>query len=313
MALKKTFSSLIRIVVGFGILAVILLKTDIFRLWNILKHINLLWFIGAMAAYFTAILLSSVRWDILLRPKDIKVKIWPIMKIYLTSLFLANILPSGAGLDAARGVFMAKATKQTADSLASVVIDRIFGFIGLILLVLFGIPLKLSGVTAYRNIALLIAAVLIVGTMASMTRPVFAFVNLVLRRIPYGDKLLKLYQAFYTYRTEFKVIPAALGLSVIIQLFLALQAWFCAAAIGYSLPLAEVVVYVPAINLIMAIPVSVGGIGLREGGFVVFFSEFSKVMPREAALTLGILYGISALIVTLLGAYFLIHSRNGED
>ena len=64
---------------------------------------------------------------------------------------------------------------------------------------------------------------------------------------------------------------------------------------------------VSAINFLSMIPVSISGLGVREGGFVIFFQG---ILSQEQALALSVLYFLSSVIVSLSGGVLLSIGRD---
>ncbi len=310
--MRKKIEFALRILLGVGIFYLVLRKIDLKATWEILKSTNLFYFSGALMAYLAFVLFSTLRWRVLIQARGARVAFWPLLKSFLASIFLGNVLPSGAGLDAARAFFLSKATSQMAQAIASVVIDRITSFIGLLLIVLIGIPLGVKGIGSYKYLAISIAALIIGGTMLLMLEPVHRFIERLSHKIPYGDRAMKLYQAFYEYRNSPSAIVKAVLITFLSQGSLVVDAILCAKAIGHAVPFAQALIYVPTINFIMIMPVSIGGIGIREGSFVFFLSKVAHLMPEEAGFTVGVLYGISAYLVSLLGGLALLTAGRRE-
>jgi uncharacterized membrane protein YbhN (UPF0104 family) len=58
--------------------------------------------------------------------------------------------------------------------------------------------------------------------------------------------------------------------------------------------------FVPAVAIVQVLPITVGGLGVREGAFVLFLVPLG--VPEEKALALGLLVYAINLVVSLLGA-----------
>ena len=65
--------------------------------------------------------------------------------------------------------------------------------------------------------------------------------------------------------------------------------------------------FVTAINFIAMIPVTISGIGVREGGFVLLFSAY---MTKEAALSLSLTYYITSVAVSIIGAFLILIGKS---
>ncbi len=301
--MRKKLELAVRIIVGLVILYFVLRKIDFRATWDILKSVNLFRFSIAIVAYFFFVLFSTIRWQILIAALGIKVSLTALLQSFLASIFMGNVLPSGAGLDVMRAFFLSRSTSRVSEAIASVAIDRITSFIGLLLIVMMGIPLGIKAPASYKYIAVGIAIAIAGTTYLLMVPPIHNLMEKISGKIPYGSKIMSLYQAFYEYRNHPSAILKAVLMTFLSQGALVIDAVICAWAIGYKIPITQALVYVPTINFIMIMPISIGGIGVREGSFMLFLSKIAHLMPDEAGFTVGVLYGLTAYIISLAGGF----------
>jgi Uncharacterised protein family (UPF0104). len=83
-----------------------------------------------------------------------------------------------------------------------------------------------------------------------------------------------------------------------------LQHYLIANAIGIDIQLAFLLVFVPVYQMILLIPISINGHGLREGIFVVLLTPVG-VLESEA-LIFGVLAGAASLLSAAVGAIYFI-------
>ena len=103
---------------------------------------------------------------------------------------------------------------------------------------------------------------------------------------------------------RFRRHPAAalgvLAVSCAYQLTVVVASWMAAHALGLHVGITVLLAFVPAVAIAQVIPISVGGLGLREGAFVLFLHPLG--VSSSQAIALGLLvYGMN-LTVSLLGA-----------
>jgi hypothetical protein len=100
-------------------------------------------------------------------------------------------------------------------------------------------------------------------------------------------------------RAPFAVVTV-LGVSFAYQLTLVVAAWMVGHALGLNLGITVLLVFMPAVAMAQVLPISIGGLGLREGALVLFLHPLG--VSYEHAVAFGLLiYGIT-LAVSLLGA-----------
>src|SRR5207248_9889553 len=93
---------------------------------------------------------------------------------------------------------------------------------------------------------------------------------------------------------------AVLGVSAAYQLALVVAAWTVGHALGLNLGITVLLAFMPAVAMAQVLPISIGGLGLREGALVIFLHPLG--VSYEHAIAFGLLvYGLN-LAVSLLGA-----------
>jgi len=89
-------------------------------------------------------------------------------------------------------------------------------------------------------------------------------------------------------------------LSLIVQFLRILTVYLAALALGIEVPFAPYLVLVPVTALITLVPISLAGLGVREGAFVYFFSRAG--MSEAGAFSLSLMvFGLS-LVLWVVGA-----------
>jgi uncharacterized membrane protein YbhN (UPF0104 family) len=80
--------------------------------------------------------------------------------------------------------------------------------------------------------------------------------------------------------------------------------WCLTLSIGLEVPFAYVCVFVPMLTLLMLLPISVNGMGIREGGMVLFLAPLG--VDTASALTLAfVLFSVGAAVSLLGGVIYL--------
>lgn len=226
-----------------------------------------------------------------------------LIQIFLVSTFLGTFLPASVGSDAVRAWHLSKLEVSGADSVASVLLDRMSGLASLLLMALAGLFLArdLAG-----NAALLVAmaaATLACATVLAVvvSRRAAAGVLGLLSRVPGrlgsgGHGLiisLRRYEAFLP-----QLLAVLIG-SVTVQVLRILQAWCLGQALGITAPLAAYFAFVPLIVLVMLLPVTINGIGTGQAAFVWLFARVGVSEPL--AFTLSVLFVALGLVGNLPG------------
>jgi uncharacterized membrane protein YbhN (UPF0104 family) len=290
LALKanKILLSVIKLSISSVFLYFVFEKTGLTQVLRTLSRINIIAFIAAIFLYVFAQLISTLRWKLLL-PDGLGLK--KLFSLYMIGAFFNTFLPGIIGGDAIKGFYLYKITGKVGLALASVFMDRYLGFVVLIAICAVAFPFGYQYLYG-SNIEWILLSVILSFIIGS-----FLFFGL---RIGQHIKhLADLYNYFHIYRNERGMIGKALLLSVFIQFSGFLAVYILALGLGQHIPFLSLLIYLPLIILIAMIPISISGLGVREGAFVLFFG-FIGVKP-DAAAAISLSWFISASAGSLIG------------
>lgn len=256
----------------------------------------------ALLVTLLGVVLSAWRWQRVLAVFDAPVSIGTLTTHYLAGLFVGNVLPSTIGGDVLRVSRCSATTRSSTVAFASVVLERLTGFVALPLLVATGFVLRPSLFDADRAwLALLVAGVTL-GALAGILflagHPGIAgrfrdhenwmrFIGAVhdgvdrLRRHP---------------RQALSVLATALVYQASVVFAVALVFW----TLDLPVPAAGILAFVPAVAMMQVLPLSISGLGVREGMLVLFLHPFG--VSSGQAIAVGLLWYASTLVVSMLGA-----------
>ncbi len=275
-----------------------------------LLRANVRWLVAAFAVMFASNVLGAFQWSRLLVTVGIRIPFWKVCAYYHVGLFFNNFVPANlAGdfarvLDASRG---GTATRATAFS--TVLMDRMIGTVAL------GGLAVVTTLPAIRELAIPAAYV------GSIYGGVFGFFVLavVMLWAVFHPKLLSAIETVLTRIGLGRLRPALDDLSARLAAFRGRRRMFMelftiaagvqimrvgvhvlvARALGIHVGLGYFFLFVPLLAVIVSLPISLGGIGLRENAGIVLFGLVH--VGRSLALTLQETTYLVALAVSLLG------------
>lgn len=258
-------------------------------------------------------LLILLRWHILLKGLGINVRAGRLFLSYFSSLFFNLVLPSTIGGDAVRTLDIAHHTKvHSSGILATVVLDRVAGFIGLIsvliVALIFGYGVLNDASILYVALILFLAMLFLTGIMFSEN-----FFHRVFSFLPFKklkDYLYKIHEATFSYRQKKEILLWAWFLSVLAHVGLSFVYYVTALALGVHLKLVYFIIFVPVITAFSALPLSVGGLGLRDSASIFVFAKVGLMAEKAFALSL-LNFGFMLVIGLLggIGYVFSLHHR----
>ena len=268
--LNKILFFILKLVVSSSLLYFVLSNAGVEKVFAIIKTINPLAFIGVIFIYIASIYVSSIRWRLLL-PEEFKGK--RLFSFYLIGSFFNTFLPGIVGGDAVKAYYLYKETNKGSLSFASVFMDRYIGFISLMTIAL------ISFVAGFKYVKGSLIEWLLPIIVLSFLIGSFAIFRL---RLGKGIKALsEFYGYFSEYRSQKMVIIKTLMLSCGIQVMAILSMYIIALGLGQHIYLSYFFIFFPIIVTISTLPISISGIGLREGAFVLLFG-MAGVKPEMA-------------------------------
>jgi glycosyltransferase 2 family protein len=273
LALKtnKIFLFILKISISSVLLYVVLSKTGLGSVLSILRNINPFYFITAVFLYILSQFISTLRWKLLL-PHTFGIR--NLFSLYMIGAFFNTLLPGIVGGDAVKGFYLYQATGKGSLIFASIFMERYLGFVVLITICVIAYPF------GYHYLR---------GSQVEWLLPFvvisFIFASLLVFGLRLGKRIKLLsdfYEYFHAYRNQKDMIRKALFLSVLIQVLGISSVYVLATGIGQHIPFLACLIFVPLIVIFTMIPISISGLGVREGSFVLFFG-FIGVKPEFAA------------------------------
>ncbi len=217
---------------------------------------------------FQSVIVVTWRWETILATIDQPPGRWRLTGVVLISLFFNQVLPSTVGGDGMRMWLLRRRGRPLGASVRSVIIDRLLGLLGLLLLSLVGAV----ALTWWHPASMPLwaaAAVSLIGILVIIGAPVLLRLAVWLPGAAVRRHLGTIAQEVETLgRDKPLVLKLILG-SVLGHVAISLAIWCTAAGIGVGIPLFQTLAVLPAIMLAAAMPVSVAGWGVREGGMVL--------------------------------------------
>jgi len=253
----------------------------------------------AFIGYLASQALSAYKWRLLAVPLGFDQPLRAFTLYYLAGMYLNLFAPSTVVGDLGRGVLLAGNGGGIGPALQSVLADRVSGLVMLLWVsaagfMLFG-PTVLPAALCYGTIA---AAFLSVAGWWVLPRVIGRLFS------PWHKLRWLVEQSLLPYQTEVGVLGRACGLAIVCHLCqLSLQV-LLAHALGLAVPVWYLLLFIPLVHILSALPLSLGGVGVREGGYVVFLALIG--IGRDEALAFGLLWSALVLGSGLVGGLVLL-------
>jgi glycosyltransferase 2 family protein len=290
---KNALLLLLRVAVSILLLVLLfkINKIDLQLLINDIRATDKRFLMTGFLFFFFNYFLGFLRWQMLLNTAGITVSLRRLISSFSGGNFFSIFLPSTIGGDLVRVADLTEHTQQAKKVIATVFLDRLSGYIGLVLVILpallIGRNLVLDKVvfTSVSVIVILLAIILLV----LFNKAIYSISTNFLTSPGAGklkEKIKNMHQEIHVFRHHKRMIAVNLFISFIIQLIAPISVYFIGLSLGIKVNFIYYVIFLPIIGAITLLPIAIGGLGLREGLFVVYFAKAGVIKQLALAMSL---------------------------
>jgi glycosyltransferase 2 family protein len=226
--------------------------------------------------------LHSLRLVVLLGGLGVQARLRDAFSAIVQAQFAGLVLPRGGG-DVVKVAWLARATGRLDAVLAALAVARLIEVVPWLCLLLYGLAWGLAARypllgTSAASFSVLFATGLVVAVVVAR------FGDRLAARLPMGrDPALRFARAL----RQLVAAPRALAIASLLVIPTAalnvLSVWLVLRGYGVAMPLPEAAAVVPAADTVISLPVTVAGLGLREGVFVTFLEPWGVPESRAVA------------------------------
>lgn len=245
------------------------------KMLEALHEAQVWWLVPGLLALLCGLLLQAQRWIILLKVQGILIGYWRSLRILLVGMFFNLFLLGSTGGDIIKiFLIMREAPEKKAGAFLSVFIDRVVGVLALAAVSSVVILLRWQDLMAHEvtRYGVATAAVILGGSigfiLVAWLTGHFNLASKLPRWLPAHSKLVEAAGAFVEYARAGRSVGKAFLLSIPAHLLMFSTFWFGAKAFAAGLNLLSVYCVMPIVATVTALPISIGGAGLREGLFI---------------------------------------------
>lgn len=279
---------------------------------NILKY-NYLFFVLIIG--LLSFLLSTLRWSLILDKLIQPQKFTKLMYILSIQSLSGNFIPSL--LNEGVRIYLSKIIKMsTSDSATSVIVDRVFGFFakGIFIVISFLLFSFLFLDLKYFLIIFFFIVFSSILIFFSLDKILEIFSNFL--RFIKPNKLrefLKNGHSFVSIFLENKnEASKPLAISLALQLLQIISFYLISKSLFEEISIIPILILLPTISFISALPITFNGWGVRELLFIYFFNFFnySEETTFIASILFGLVSAIIPIVVLSILYPFKIHKNN---
>jgi uncharacterized protein (TIRG00374 family) len=250
----------------------------------------------------------AVRWKLLLNAVNITTPLIGLIRIILYGQVLNKILPSSVGGDSAKVAFiMVNNPDDKAAAVSATIIDRLVGLFVLFLIVLFTLP-WVDSITINQKISILLvfggiviaAVITYIGIIDKLIKKVLSW-KILSNQV--GKQINILWNHFQQSREYPMAIIKGCFLSLLIKIIVITSQFYAFSAIGVQVPLLDMFFSMPLVNLATTIPISIGGLGVREASLTALLN-----IPADDVVSFSLIqYSIPMVIVVIILLFTLMY------
>ncbi len=300
-SLKKT---LLKLVISFGLLAIIFLRVDVAELFENIQLLDLRYAVFVPIFIIVHYFVGGFRWKMLLtreEHQDVPVKY--LINLYFIGSFFNNFMPTSVGGDVYKMYQLGKKIGSRSVGFSSAFMERFTGMISLVLISYYGLIRTMSFWIDLLPLELrqndLFVSLFKVGLFSGFWIAAgigFLALKLLAKRIVI---LRKIHDALIVYKDERKALFVAFLTSFIIQALSILPQYFIFLGLGMDVSVTYAIFVLPVITLAGFFIPSLNGLGVQDALYISFLGMVGVSEPL--ALSASILYHFSRLLVSLIG------------
>lgn len=310
--MKKVALYVFKLVFLVLLLFLINSRVDVALLKDHLLGVDKRWFFGSAFLYFLSLFFAAKQWQELLKLQNVNLAYQTALKYTFTGVFFNTFLPSATGGDIYRIYSLGKNKKKTAAVISATFFERVLGFCVLgvfsILAAIFlrgQVDLKFSIIVFALFFSLIAGFFLLVFSNKIYGIASKFFSTFLPTKVILLAKTFRLNTILYV-KNKNKLLKFAL-MSVVIQTMRVFSNQFAAISLGVNISTMFYFLFIPLIGFAVTLPLTFGGIGVREYVSSELFGGVGIVV--EKAVLMQTMAYIATLFVNLIGGVIFFYDQ----
>jgi len=271
---------------------------------RLLAAANWAWWLTALALTLVVQVLGGIRWAALARPLGFDFPRRFFVRRFFEGMFFSLCLPSSIGGDVVKAVRIGQTTSLRLLAGCSVLADRLTGVAALGVLV--GTAIIARRFDLGMTTSVVVFSALLVVALAGF-RIMLAMLDQIHDALPEGSAGRDFVARLLPYRAQPSLVMVAFGWSFLVQMGGAVAVSLVARAVGVIQPISTWFTVVPLVALVMVLPISIGGFGVRENSLEYLLRGYG--VPSETGVAIALLWGLCTIIAGLVGGVLFLLER----
>lgn len=297
---KANLLSKIKLLISFLLLAILFLMVDFNSLKNVFQKIDLYIFVLLIAIQFFALSLNTYKWKVFI--PDLRFN--KLLKFNLITFFYNLIVP-GQGVGEVVKIYKMRSILPTDQIITSVILERVFSLFTA--LIVCGLGLYLSDysypeILMLSTIAVILLIILVLWVMKMSSLEFLSERHNKVFGVKLPDKITGLILKFslnFRYSLTSFTVNINFFLGLIAQLLNVSMVMLIGSSIGLDILFVDWCWIFSCIGIALILPISLAGIGVRDGLFVMLVFQLGGSIEDGLAISLSLL--IIQLFFALVG------------
>ncbi len=307
---KKWLALTLKFLVSGFLIWFLISKIDLGEAKDRLAGVDVSMLAAAMIVLLFQVCVGGLRWHAVMKAIGAPISVFKSIQLFYIGSFFSQFLPSSVGGDAVRIYKVYREGIGLRGAVNGVLLERAVTVVALLVLVDATLPWFLPRVD--EETATLILPGISLVTLAGVVGLGFL---MMLDRLPEGLRRWRVFRGLGNLgidaRRVFLVVPnliKAMALGILTHVNISFSVFLLAMSLHLDVTLLDCLVLVPPVLLVMTLPISIAGWGVRETAMVVAFGLIG--VPEGGAAVLGFLLGLVGMTMAIPGGIIWLVSRD---
>lgn len=308
--------TVVKVVVSTVLMVILVRRMSLSELVAVIRGIDVRIAAAATACFFVSNVIGAYQWHELLRSSGIRLGFARTFRFYFVGLFFNNFLPANIGGDAVKVYDVTREGSSPYQVIAVTLLDRLLGIFSLCVLATLSALLLIGerGPNPYGYYVIIFVACMVPALGFYFFRPLGNLLRRVVLRIrplSLDSRITSVLDHLSPFKGRRTLVLRLSAVSLVIQALRVSTHVLVGVALGMRIDaviLGQFFVFVPLLSLAMIPPITINGLGIREGLGIVLFAGAG--LTQADAFTLEFLTYVVSVLVSLLG-FFIFVSRRG--
>lgn len=286
--MKRVLISLLKWGVSGGLVFWLFHRVGGEKILSTLSQANGYWLLAGFSLFLFSHFLGACQWQVLLKSEQISFPYSRVLVSYFIGLFFNNFLIGGVGGDVFRVMDVRQNGKKGTSAVSTVFLDRMMGFFMMSGLSLLAIVFKARGLGHFFWTFILwicLGWILILFFFLSKRfAKLFTWIVKPFFRARFQVKLRDVYRKIYHFARQNHLIFHVGLISILTQSARIFTHYLIGRAFGVLISPIYYFLFIPIIAIMASLPITIGGIGLREQTGVVLLGIVGVIPAKAVAI-----------------------------